>query len=508
MRMKNITFLILIFSSLTFAQITMQPYHWSLRYVDYLKQAGFLNRLDFINRPIDRWQLSQMLDSLPEPSSPVIRNMFSILKNEFRNEKVVPLNTKPNHLVLGFNGFTTSQVDSSSKPGFDFQFNPYLLFVFSPNLFAYGNLKLFKKAPENYLGKTFVGLHAYMEQAYLYYRSKYLDFKLGRDFLQLGPGRTGQLLFSDNSRTFDLYHIRLHHQFLSFAFFGISLDKRLSTTTNDHSPKVAYRFINGQRLSFNFKNRYFLGLSEVVLYGGPNRNWELPFMNPINFYYATTSNGPFMEANFLYNLDWDFYLWSNFNFYGELLIDDYQIEKKTAGDLEPNEIGLLSGFNWHIPFLPDARFNAEYVQIRNRTYNAPILDWQKYIHRNRVIGYYLGNDLKLWYASFEKWWGATLQTKIHFTFLKKGEGSVLGEFNKDYLNYTIEQGYDEPFPWGIVEKNWQIGLEGFYYLNQWLNMAVQLNYDQFKNYQHIKGNAKEDINVQIKIFYQMGKTLF
>ena len=83
--------------------------------------------------------------------------------------------------------------------------------------------------------------------------------------------------------------------------------------------------------------------------------------------------------------------------------------------MEPNEIGLLIGGNWTNPFQWSlSRFNVEYVQIWNRTYNAPIFDWGKFIHRNEIIGYYLGNDLKAWYASVGKWWRAKLLTKLYF----------------------------------------------------------------------------------------------
>ena len=83
--------------------------------------------------------------------------------------------------------------------------------------------------------------------------------------------------------------------------------------------------------------------------------------------------------------------------------------------MEPNEIGLLIGGNWTNPFQWSlSRFNVGYVQIWNRTYNAPIFDWGKFIHCKEIIGYYLGNDLKAWYASVGKWWRAKLLTKLYF----------------------------------------------------------------------------------------------
>lgn len=486
----------------------MQPYHWSMRYFDFLKQYDQIPAVNFLNRPLDRIELSQHIYQMTNLNDPTLKSMADLLEEEFKPEfEIFNENFKnfPPFLARLNGSFNLNKTHDT--PATDFQLNPQIFFPFSKNLSFFVNLKLFKEAPATYIGKTFRGLHAYMEQSYLFYQTNHVQLKLGRDFIQFGPGRTGQLLFSDNSRTFDQYFVKLFNKYLSFSFFGITLDKRHSESLPQNPNKIANRYINGHRLSFNLQNKYFIGMSEVVLYGGPNRNWELAFINPVNFYYASTSNGPHMDANFLYNIDWDFYFPYNINLYGELLIDDYQVDKKEPGDLEPNEIGLLGGINYTPQFIPYSRLNIEYVQIRNRTYNAPILDWEKYLHRNEVIGYYLGNDFKLWYAMFEKWWTARLQSKLHITFLRKGEGTVRGAFNTDYMNYSVEEGYNEPFPWGIVESNLQIGLEGFYYLNKWLNMDFIIYRDSYKNFQHIRGKSKNQISMRLNLFFQLSKLI-
>jgi hypothetical protein len=51
--------------------------------------------------------------------------------------------------------------------------------------------------------------------------------------------------------------------------------------------------------------------------------------------------------------------------YGELLIDDFQVEKRTSGDLEPDEVGFLVGSQWADPGgLEGITLGAEYTGVQ------------------------------------------------------------------------------------------------------------------------------------------------
>lgn len=533
--MKKVILLIFLFGLFPFilnARETLPPYHWSWKYLNYLKVTGNLPDLDMSNRPVYRDQVARWLVQIDREKLPLRsleRQMLRILYREFQDEirlygetaegtlkqaiesvlRSLQTELLPETVVprIKIGAFATAGLDYSDVSGdtqSEFQFHPQLGLHFGDRLAFYGQLKIFNRADSEYVGKEFRNLYAYAEQAYFLYRGNFLQFKFGRDFLQIGPGRSGQLLISDNSRTFDMYHLRVGSHRVQFSFFGIQLNRRRTVHPQlvQYAPE-ANRYLNGHRLSFNVKNRYYFGFSEVVVYGGPNANWELGFMNPFAPYYGYNANGPFTSANLFYNIDWDLYLPHRLEIYGEFLIDDFQVDKKEPGDLEPNELGLMVGVNWGNPLrLPGSLLNLEYVQIRNRTYNAPQNDWEKYLHRGRVIGYFLGNDFKRYSASLEKWWRADLNTRLFATLVRKGEGTVAGEFNTDYLNYTVEQGYKEPFPWGIVERHWQAGFSIFFRPHRLGNLSFSLAYNDFKNYQHIEGKSQRELSISLTLWLQ------
>ncbi|GAB4335170.1 MAG: hypothetical protein Kow0037_14690 [Calditrichia bacterium] len=498
MMTKTCSLLILLtLTTLTFSQTSVPAWHWTLPYLDQLKTAGYLEQIDWTNRPLQREEIAEtlaaiLLNDLP----PQYRKIVQILKKEFPRIQKAIAETPGVRAEADFRA-------RQSAPDFvnhgAFEIYPQLRWQAAPRTTFYAALKVFNRAPDGYIGKEFRDLFAYIEQGYLNYRGRYLNFTLGRDFLQTGAGRSGQLLLSDAFRPMDHYRLRVGGQHIAFSFMGAQLDRRYSPDAG----AWANRFMNGHRLHINLKNRYYLNFSEMVIYGGPQESWNLAFMNPFGFYYGVTTNGPATAANFLYSIDWDFYLPYRLNFYGELLIDDLQVDKKTPGDLEPDEIGLLLGLNWHPEKLdPALRVNLEYAQVRNRTYNAPQHDWERWVHRNKPLGYWLGNDFKRWQLQVEKLWRQELRTRIAIARTLKGEGDVFGEFNTDYLNYTVEEGYDEPFPWGIVQKEWQWGGEISWPFKKWLVLQASCAWHAYNNYRHQTGKKHDGFSFSAGLFFR------
>ena len=511
------------------AQETLPPYHWVYRYLDYLNARGFLPGLPYSDRPFSRQQIARHLVQIKWEEAPLTskeRRMLRLLLEEFRPEiqqmaageddewrqalqqwiqilrwELFPQSVAP---TVKAGGFGEVNLVPSRQETHNFRLHPLIALNWQNRVTLVNNSRIFNRIDSTYIGKKFRNIYAYTEQGYLNFQNRWLQLKLGRDFFQIGPGRSGQLLISDNSRPFDMYFIRLGTSSIQFSFWGIQLNPRANTSPQTRTiAPLANRFLNGHRLRFNFGNKVFLGISEVILYGGPNANWELGYMNPFTLYYAHTVNSVGLAANSFFDFDWDLYLIPNLEIYGEFLVDDFQIDKKTPGDLEPNELGLILGLNWSAPFrLDGSQINIEYVQIRNRTYNAPVNDWEKYLHRNRVIGYYLGNNLERYLGNLYFWWRPNLQVHLFASLTRQGEGSVQGEFNKDYLNYTVEEGYSEPFPYGVVENHLEVGAQLFLKLTSAATLTLEFRKNNYDNYRHRKGNRFTDTHWRLNLWLE------
>ncbi|KAA3611245.1 MAG: hypothetical protein D8M58_14845 [Calditrichaeota bacterium] len=528
--MKSKIFVILILlSGMVFSQETLQPYHWANSYIDYFIVRGDLQKLDKLNRPFSRMEITKLLLKLDLESdtfSAKEQKMLKLLLREFEFEgrQLVKeesgsgwlnlMNKAMSFLgkskdKLGFKagayaiaGYNSLQMADSSFGSF--QLNPRATLSFQDILTLQLNIRIFNKAPENYIGKKFSGVYAYTEQSYLSLNTDWFGLKFGRDYMQSGPGQTGQLLFSDNSQPFDMYHVRLGKSTVQFLFWGMLMNA-VSTAGSPQAKfsNTADRYLNGHKLSFNIANKYRFAFSEVILYGGANQGWDMGLVNPLMFYYGYNLNNSNFDANIMYNFEWDLYFDNNIEFYGEFLLDDFQVEKKSPGDLEPNELGLIAGVKWGLPFgMTGSLINAEYVQVRNRTYNVKNNRWEKYLHRNQVIGYALGNNLERYYLEYNWWALPELKVAINAGLIRQGEGTVQGEFNTDFENYTVEEGYDEPFPFGTVESDIHTGINVFYKPANIGHIELDISNHSFTNYNQIKGNDENDLQVRLNLWLQ------
>ncbi len=528
MKIKLILTIILLSTSL-FSQETLQPYHWANSYIDYFIVRGDLNKLNKLNRPFSRMAVTKALLKLDLDKTSYSAKevgMIKLLLGEFEFEgqqltreeggsgwlnlmnKAMSFLGKSKdkaalkvgaHGIVGYNSYQLSDSNFST-----FQMNPKATLSWRDLLTLQLNIRIFNKAPQNYIGKKFAGVYAFSEQSYISLNTDWFGLKFGRDYMQSGPGHTGQLLFSDNSQPFDMYHFRIGKSAVQFSFWGMLLDG-ISTagTPQTQFAKSSNRYLNGHRLSFNISDKYRFAMSEVILYGGANQIWDIGLANPLMFYHGYNLNNSSFDANTLYNFEWDIYLQNNLEIYGEFLLDDIQVEEKSSGDLEPNEFGLLAGIKWGMPFgLAASLLNVEYVQVRNRTYNVQNNLWEKYLHRNEVIGYALGNNLERYFLEYSWWANPDLKVALNIGLIRQGEGSVQGEFNTDYKEYTVEQGYDEPFPFGTIESDLHTGLNIFYKPSHFGHIEVDLSNHGYKNYQNLKDNDENDFRVRLNLWLQ------
>ena len=142
------------------------------------------------------------------------------------------------------------------------------------------------------------------------------------------------------------------------------------------------------------------------------------------------------------------------------------------------------------------------MQVRNRTYNVAQNDWNKYLHRNEVIGHALGNNFYGFGTSLSYLFKPELNLKVFTNIIRQGEGSVQGEFNTDFSNFTVEEGYSEPFPFGVVEKRFQYGLSAFYKPHQLGHYSLDLAFNDISNYQNTSGNEFSEFTFKIALWLQ------
>jgi hypothetical protein len=232
-----------------------------------------------------------------------------------------------------------------------------------------------------------------------------------------------------------------------------------------------------------FKDRFRFAITQMVVHGGPDRNFEWYYLNPFIFYHGEQLNED-QRGNTFGALDFVARPGQRLEIYGQLLVDDVQIEKTRSSDLEPNEIAYLLGAEMADPFgAAGTTVGLEYTRVANRTYNT-IREWEKFLHRNRPLAHFLGNDFDRWLLHASLYAGKQVQLFLTTELLRRGEGRIDSVFDQPWKDRSLEQGYSEKFPSGVVEKSWHLRLEARWHPRPEIFLAVEGQFSRYKNFAH------------------------
>ncbi len=206
-----------------------------------------------------------------------------------------------------------------------------------------------------YSGSTKFGLDALHQQAYLRYSSRYMDFTFGRDYLSWGYGDNGSVLVSPTAGALDMASLLVRTKVVKFNWFVAQLNPMPEFTpdTANYGPfgpaptfgkpdPPANRYFTGSRFEFNIAGKVFVGAYQAAVFGGPDAPIDLELINPLRVNFETAANEKKASNNFV-GADVSVFWPKNFNFYSDLMIDDWQVDHKTRIDLKPNQYALNLG---------------------------------------------------------------------------------------------------------------------------------------------------------------------
>ncbi len=509
MKSKKLIFFIIIFLTLIYfsdlaasQHETLPSYHWAYQVVDELQARGLCLDLLPMNRPYTRGEVAASLrkaEKMLQPddtSSQIVHTLLDMLKVEFRAEladlkaekksidqidsrlNIRADGLKPDGKRFEYRGIYRCGVGASILK------NVYISSAINVDQYEYYN--------PNYRGHKWRGWVGFIEQGYATIDAGKVRIKLGRDFLKWGPGESGTLLFSDVVRPLDQISVNFFLGPFRFSFLVSVLDDMVLPSQDIVYPggNIANRYISSHRLDMKFfKGRLQLGLSEAVIYGGVNRQVEWALFNPFLNFHGVQYNDD-IAANTVGTIDVLFYPERKWKIYGSMLIDDIQVEKKIVGDLEPNEIGWIIGTRYADPLKIDGlSLNLEYTKIANRTYKT-VKPEEVLAFRGVPLGHPLGNDFDHWNVGISYWLRPDLWLKFSFLKTRKGEGSLFSPWDSPWVNYTVAEGYHEPFPTGLVEKTSSFKMEGCWYFKNGLRIFSSLDYFKIYNSDHISGKVK------------------
>ena len=365
------------------------------------------------------------------------------------------------------------------------------------NVYFYSSISLDEQKAEDsvYTGKKWRGLAGGIEQSFATYNSKTFTAIAGRFKAYWGIEKS---LLLSAEQPLDGFSYSLKWKKLTLSYQLAKLNQigiTLGTLFYEN------RYFAGHRIDVALNDNFRFGLFESVIFGGYGRTIEFNYLNPVLFFHSDQLNDNTNDNTFL---GFDFtYFHKKTKLYGQVFVDDMQIEKKSQGDEEPDQIGLTIGvFQTDICNNTDLEFT--YTRITNRTYNQAYPK-NRYTENNRSLGYYDTNDFDLISAEVRHWLSRKTILTLNASYHRQGEGSINDAWTEPWLD--IEGDYSEDFPTGIVEKRTklQLGVESFVSGNFFIK--ADGGYLSTANSFHIESNSEKTFFLNLYLTAYLFSTL-
>jgi hypothetical protein len=380
-----------------------------------------------------------------------------------------------------------------------------------------------------YTGFTKFGLDVLHQQAYVQYSDRYVDLTFGRDYLSWGYGDDGTVLVSPTAGAFDMVSALLKTKIMKFNWFVAQLNQMPDFTpdpynplesggpsTADSIPPLANRYFTGSRIEFNIGDKVFLGGFQAATFGGPYASINLENTNPVRLNYETTANdGLGGSTNNFLGADISVFWPKNLNFYGNLLIDDWQVDHKTRGDLKPNLYAIEAGVRASNVFesfgLSGTDASLQYMMAGNRVYNEyNWVSFEKLMLRNYPIALPYGDDFWDIDLRLSQWLTCDWEIGIEVMHLEHGSSNIYGPYTMPWLTdstITVQTGYKEPFPYGVIQETNLFEASLIYQPQQNLYGKAMVSYSQNRNYQYVSGIDKGVFSFLFTIYYDFSMTV-
>jgi Capsule assembly protein Wzi len=378
-----------------------------------------------------------------------------------------------------------------------------------------------------YTGTTKFGLNVLHQQAYVQYSDRFLDLSFGRDYLSWGYGNNGTLLVSPTAGAFDMVSAFVKTNVAKFNWFVAQLDQMPEFTPDSNNfqetggqstwgqtPPLANRYFTGSRIEFNIGDKVFLGAYQAATFGGVNSPIDLEDINPVRATYETETNDR-KDLNAFLGADISVFWPKNFNFYGDMMLDDWQVDHKTKADLKPNLYAFDLGFrlsNILESFgISGTDANLQYMMVRNRVYNE--YNWssfEKLLLRNYPVANPYGDDFWNVDLRLSHWLTYDWKIGVEIMHLEHGDQNLYGPYTMPWLvdpSITVQTGYTEPFPFGVVQETNLFEANLMYQPQQNFYGRASVGYSQNRNYQYSSGVDKGVLSFLFTIYYDFATTI-
>jgi len=341
------------------------------------------------------------------------------------------------------------------------------------------------KYDPDWFGKKDRAIAGRTAEAYVDAQWKFGEVFFGRLDRNWGPPGIPGLLLSANPYGLDHFAVTVGSAKLQLQALATQLDDR------DSSGAVVHRFMVQHRLRL-VQGRWGVALWEGTVLAGRDRSFEPWYLNALNAGILEQWNGGGNVNSFV---GLDFERRARVSAFGQLMLDDIQVDRAGASDQKPVSYALTVGARGVIGAAA-AAWRVYYTRVTNLTYrNEDSL--QVPLYHSLVTGRNF-DDYDQLTATLGLLPRAGLLLTPEITYLRQGEGDPRLP-HPDVAAYpttpTIFQ--------GIVEHTLRLALAGSYAPSARVGVSFDVGVHRISDFQHASGDTRTRVLGRVSLTYRL-----
>lgn len=488
----NIILSIICFVTVSYSQ-SISPYFTQTQHNSFLEYAinsGFLSPTHIFHQPFQTAELYHAIESGNVPDH--VKHWIHILKSDLlRFYQPDSVDDKNGRWNLGLNG-SYHLISDHNRQRTRYRAEVFGIYTLPYLVLANRTVtdQTFKDDPL-YYGDTGEWIYGRVEDAYAIFNYKALSIFGGRISRNLGSINETSLVLSDNPYSYDHFGIQVSTRRFRYVFYTTRLNDMMAfdSEAEDQTPQLSKRYFAIQRADLSMLQNLKVGISEIVVYGGPGQNFEAFYLNPLNFYYVAQRN-QLKEMNGLWAAEFFWKPGKHFSWFVQFLLDDIIINNE-AGQNDrsnhPDRMGLCAKVSVTDIVIPGTQLSLRYNRVGNWTYTS-YRTWENYVYHEKGMGYSENSseDFSLQLNYFGQ---PPFQIQMSGGFTRLGDQKLTAVFG-DTKN---------EFPVGIVEKISWVDFEINYIPSHLYYIGLNVNYRKSINQYHVIGNDYSGVSVTMSL---------
>ena len=328
------------------------------------------------------------------------------------------------------------------------------------------------------------------------YENNWLIFQFGRGRQSWGAGNDIQLAISENSSPYDYGMLDLDFGKLKVRYFNGYLETDSLSVS---------RFITGRGIEWNNNKNTILGLSEIVVYSGKNRTFDLAYFNPISSHLEIELNDKQNNlgtdsGNGIWQLSIDHLLKSKIRISLNYLIDEFVLDKIQ----KENNKSSSGAYSIKFVFIPNIEnifslttFYISTIKVGTNTFKHEN-GYNNFVNRKKPLGWTVGSDsreskigTKIFYEKSQ------ILTNLSIGLLENGENNMINDLYSGYSSYSKTS-----FPSGNFAKTAFISGDIQWWIKPYCSLLGNIRF-----YKSDKNSDANEINLGLNIFFPLDSSI-